>query len=174
MKLRFMIGCACFGVSLLTYAQPQAGAPAAMTSPPSALKPTPDVSAGATPDAQVFRIRVLDGRNGAPIQSARVKVWYDEPAGPGIEIATGANGYALMPAPIGEPLRVLAEVSNFTDCRRPERYAPPEGYSLAGIAKSGIAVGNTCGRIAEHTRPGELVLFARPERWYERLNRTPE
>ena len=118
-----------------------------------------------------FRVRVVDGRNGAPVRNAHVKLWYDEPAGSGYEFATDARGVGEMPAPVGEPLRVLATVIDYTDCRKPMRGDPPRAYNLAGIAKAGVAAENACGRVATHTRPGELVLFVRPPHWYEGLNR---
>jgi hypothetical protein len=125
-------------------------------------------------DAQVFRIRVVDGRNGAPMQGAHVQIWYDEPAGPGVEVSTGPTGYALMPAPVGDPLRILVAVANFADCRRTHRYDPPPAYNMQEIAKGGVAAENTCGQVAQRTKPGELLLFARPAKWYEQLNKTPQ
>ena len=79
----------------------------------------------------------------------------------------------LMPAPVGDPLRVLVSSLDYNDCRRPARYAPPQGYNMADIARSGVATENTCGSISVRTQPGELVLFVRPPRWYENLNRNP-
>jgi len=132
-------------------------------------------SASAAADGpQVFRIRVVDGRTGAPMQGAHVQVWYDEPAGPGVEVSTGPAGFASMPAPVGDPLRILVAVANFADCRRARRYDPPVGYNMSEIAKGGLSAENTCGQVAERTKPGELVLFARPSKWYEQLNKTPQ
>lgn len=119
----------------------------------------------------IFRVRVLDGRNGAPVRNAHVKLWYDEPAGAGYEFATDATGSGNMPAPVGEPIRVLVATTDYTDCRRPLRGDPPLGYSMAGIAATGIATENGCGRVATRTHPGELVLFVRSPHWYEGINR---
>ena len=120
-----------------------------------------------------FRVRVVDGRNGAPIRNAHVKLWYDEPAGSGYEFVTDIRGVGEMPAPIGDPTRVIATVADYADCRRSLRGDPPKGYNMAAIARSGTATENACGRISIHTQPGELVLFVRSAHWYEGLNRSP-
>jgi hypothetical protein len=152
-------------------AQQQTGAP------PGIAVPAPPPSADLPPDSSVvdaqshsFRIRVVDGRNGALVQNAHVQIWYDEPAGQGYVLATDAHGMVLMPAPQGEPVRVLAKIINYVDCRKRDRNDPPEGYNIASIAKSGAMAENGCGRLATRTSPGELVLFVRPARWYEGLN----
>ena len=88
-----------------------------------------------------------------------------------MSFATDVHGLGEMPAPVGDPVRVLATVVDSTDCRKPMRGDPPERYNLTSIAKSGIATQNTCGRVSLHTQPGELVLFVRPAHWYEGLNR---
>jgi hypothetical protein len=128
---------------------------------------------GVAPESRVFRVHVVDGRTGESISGARVQLWYDEPSGPGYSVASGAHGEAPMPKPVGEPIRVLVTVSGYTDCRRSERDAPPEGYNLASIAQSGIAAQNTCGRVALRTGPGELLVYVRPARWYENINKNP-
>jgi hypothetical protein len=152
-------------------AQQQTGAPAGVAVPPVPGNPGLATHANDTPGAMTFRVRVIDGRNGSPVRNAHVKLWYDEPSGFGYEFATDVHGLGEMPAPVGAPVRVLATVTDYTDCRKPLRDDPPEGYNLAGIAKSGIATENACGRVSVHTQPGELVLFVRPPHWYEGLNR---
>ncbi len=152
-------------------AQQQTGSPAGVPVPPPPAASAPAVSANAAPESNVFRIRVVDGRSGAAMVGAHVKLWYDEPSGPGYEFATDPRGYALMPQPVGDPVRVVGKVTDYIDCRRQERGAPPEGYSLQAIAKSGMAGENACGNAAVRIHPGELVLYVRPSRWYEGINR---
>ena len=160
-----------FVVFAVSHAQQQTGSPAGVPvpRPPDAVAPA--VHAKDVPGAMTFRVRVVDGRNGSPVRNAHVKLWYDEPAGAGYEFATDVRGVGEMPAPVGEPVRVLAAVTDYSDCRKPLRGDPPQGYNLAGIAKGGIATENACGRVSVHTQPGELVLFVRPAHWYEGLNR---
>ncbi|AFL88354.1 hypothetical protein Terro_2445 [Terriglobus roseus DSM 18391] len=153
-------------------AQQQTGAPAGIAVPPLPKSSASAASVDAPPGSLVFRVRLIDGRNGQPIANGHVKLWYDEPSGPGYEFATGAQGIGLMPAPVGDPLRVLVSSVDYNDCRRPARYAPPRGYNMTEVAKSGVAAENTCGNVAVHTQPGELVFFVRPTRWYENLNRS--
>ncbi len=161
-----------FAASGVSHAQQQTGAPAGIPVPAPPPVVAPSSTAEAAPGAMTYRIRVLDGRNGLPIRNAHVKLWYDEPAGSGYEFATDIHGVGEMPAPVGEPVRVLASVTDYTDCRKPMRDDPPHGYNLADIARSGVATENACGRVSIHTQPGELVLFVRSPHWYEGLNRS--
>ena len=118
-----------------------------------------------------YRVKVVDGRTGAAIENAHVKLWYDEPAGAGYEFATDARGVGLMPAPVTEPVRVLVSVVGYTDCRKPMRGDPPARYNLRMIAATGLAAQNGCGALNVRATPGELVLFVRHSRWYEGINR---
>ncbi len=154
-------------------AQQQTGAPAGIAVPAAPATPSDAAAMEVAPESHVFRVHVADGRNGDAIAGARIQLWYDEPAGPGYTIATGARGDALMPSPVGEPIRVLVSISGYTDCRKPGRDAPPEGYNLASIAEKGMAAQNACGAAAVRTGPGELVLYVRPSHWYENLNKNP-
>ena len=152
------------------HAQQQTGAPAGVPVPPPPAASTPATQTVA-PESHSFRVRLLDGRNGTPVAGGHVKLWYDEPTGEGYTVVTDAHGIALMPAPVGQPVRILADLTGSTDCRRNQRYAPKPSYTLADIAAKGAAADNTCGDVALRTSPGELVLFVRPARWYEKLNR---
>ncbi len=157
------------GVS--AFAQQQTGAPAGIPVPPAPSTGAASDTGSTSPGELHFRVRVVDGRNGAPIQNAHVRLWYDEPAGLGYEFATNAHGVANMPAPAGDPVRVLVAVTGYADCRKPLRSDPQTGYSLRVIARSGVLAENSCGQVAVRPQPGELVLFARPQHWYEGLNR---
>lgn len=157
-------------LATVAHAQQQTGAPAGIpVPPPPAL--TASSAESVVPESRSFRVRLLDGRNGTPVAGGHVKLWYDEPTGEGYTVVTDAHGTALMPAPVGQPVRILADLTGGKDCRREQRYAPKPSYALAGIAARGIAADNTCGDVAFRTSPGELVLFVRPSRWYEKLNR---
>jgi hypothetical protein len=160
------------GCALILSAQQQTGAPAGIAvpaPPPVPAKPAQSGDAAGTP--RVFRIRAVNGRNGAPLNNAQIHMWYDEPAGPGYFVSTDTGGYADMPQPVGTPIRILVTTANFTDCRKPDPGAPPAGYNLAAIARTGLATDNTCGDSAIDARPGELVFYMRPARWYDNVNR---
>lgn len=150
-------------------AQQQTGAPAgiAVPSPPVTVNAAP----GGLQASAVFRIRVVDGRNGEPMRSAHAMLWYDEKAGAGYAVTTDARGFANMPAPVGEPVRVLVSLVDVTDCRRRAVDDLAVGFNLKQIAAHGVGSENRCGQVGERTTPGELVLFARPARWYEGINR---
>lgn len=169
---RKAFGCLLLLCTAVCPAQRQTEAPAGIAAPALPVSTTQgDQDSGTAQRSRVFQVRVVDGRDAAPIRDARVRLWYDEPAGPGYQFATDAAGVGAMPSPVGTPVRILAEVTNYTDCRRPMRGDPPQGYSLEAIRQSGMAAQNGCGAIGVRTRPGELVLFVRPARWYEGINR---
>lgn len=42
-------------------------------------------------------------------------------------------------------------------------------YPIKKILESGVAAGNTCGKFRAEAKPGELVLFVRPQGVFERL-----
>lgn len=173
MKFRSLIaaGCVLAALGRKGTAQRQTGAPAGIAAP--SIPSSVDTSHVETEGAQAlhFRIRVVDGRMGSPVPNAHIRLWYDEPAGTGYQLVTDAEGFGNMPAPVGEPLRVLATVDDPMDCRRVLRGDPPKAYNLQGIATTGTAAQNGCGRVAVHATPGQLVLFVRPSRWYEGINR---
>lgn len=118
-----------------------------------------------------FRVRLLDGRSSLPIKNGHVRVWYDERNTAGYLLTTDGHGEALLPEPTATPVRVLAVPENLYDCRKlSEREAMP-GYNLQQIAGKGTVTQNHCEsgtRAVPHA--GELTLFARPARWYEKLN----
>ncbi|WP_419803662.1 hypothetical protein [Terriglobus sp.] len=118
-----------------------------------------------------FRVRLLDGRSSLPMKNARVRVWYDEQGSAGYLLTTDLHGEALLPAPTVTPVRVLVVPDGLYDCRKlSEREAMP-GYNLQQIAGKGMVTEDRCdagARAVAH--PGELTLFARAPRWYEKLN----
>lgn len=139
---------------------------------PAAAAPAP-VAVDASPLSGVFRVRVIDGRNGSAVDRAHLRLWYDEAGGAAFSLVTNAQGVALLPAPVGMPVRVLVAPDDKIDCRVQQSSAgtPPQGINLAALAETGTVLVNHCGRISDKPRPGELVLFVRPLRWYEGLNR---
>ncbi len=151
-------------------AQEQTGGPPGVPVPPPPAAPA-TAGPGGTAVQHIFQVRLVDGRNGLPLAKAHVTLWYDEPAGEGIVMQMDERGTAAMPAPVGLPIRVLLALRELVDCRKLPKDAPPHGYNLQAIAQRGISVDNSCGAIAVKPVSGEIVLYARPMRWYEGLNR---
>lgn len=151
-------------------AQRQTGAPAGIPVPTPPLEAQPVPGGEPAQASAVFRVRVLDGRNGAPLRNAHLTLWYDEMEGSGTLLTTDAHGDAAMPAPAGQPLRVLVRLADLVDCRKVSAYDVPTGFNLQAIALHGESARNQCGAVGKHPSPGELVVFARPQRWYEGLN----
>ena len=149
-------------------------APGGVAVPPvPAPQPTERATASQPALTNVFRVHLIDGRNGLSMDHAHVQLWYDDRGTDGTNLVTDAQGVALMPAPLGTPVRVLVSPRDAIDCTRSQKQqnAPAAAYNLATLAATGMASVNHCGPIAIKPKPGELVLFVRPLRWYEGLNR---
>lgn len=162
--------CAFLACTPFVRAQRQTGAAAgiAVPVPPDEAQHGsggPQVTASA-----IFRVRLLDGRNGDPLRNAHLTLWYDEQEGAGTLLTTDMQGNAAMPAPLGQPMRVLVRVSDLADCRKDSAREVSAGFNLQAIAQHGESAGNRCGAVGKHPAPGELVVFARPLRWYEGIN----
>ncbi len=137
-------------------------------------RPTETPTAKTNPAlANVFRVHVVDGRNGLSIDHAHLQLWYDDLGAGATSLVTNPQGVALMPAPVGTPVRVLVSPQDAIDCTRSQKQqsAPAAAYNLLTLAATGMASVNHCGSIAVKPKPGELILFVRPFRWYEGLNR---
>ncbi len=155
-----------------SYAQ-LTGPPAGVPVPP-VTTPSPESKSATAPiaaAATVYRIRLLDGRNGLPVEHAHVRVWYDESGGGGYSLTTSANGTTLMPEPVGLPIRVLVSPEDKIDCRKFTAGDPAPAYNLQQIAEKGVVLPNGCGPVSAKPHPGELVYFVRAPRWYENINR---
>ena len=134
---------------------------------------TESATVAAPAGANVFRVHVVDGRNGLSMDHTHLQLWYDDLGTDATSLMTNAQGVALMPAPVGTPVRVLVAPQDAVDCTRSQKQqnAPAAAYNMATLAATGMASVNHCGPIAVKPKPGELVLFMRPLRWYEGLNR---
>ena len=163
-----------FGIACLDASAQLSGPPAGVPVPPAPIAseaPKITNSADVSPDSHVFRVRVVDGRNGSALPNAHLRLWYDDVAGSGYVLATDKRGIAVMPEPVGLPVRVLISPTDRIDCRKLPENEPASGYNLQEIAAKGTATENHCGDAPARPRPGELVIFARPVRWYEGINR---
>ena len=158
--------------SALTQAQlagPPGGVP--VRGAPSASYHRKPPAADAAPDSGVFRGRLLDGRTGSPVDKAQIRLWYDDAGGTPYTLTTNARGIAVMPEPVGMPVRVLVSSADHIECRKLPPSEPLPGYNLTAIAAKGDAAENRCGTIGAKPAPGELVFYVRPLKWYENLNR---
>ena len=175
---RSIAGLSCLLLAQVTSAQTAdpriSAAPGGVSVPPApAAASRSTVSVAASPLSRVFRVRVVDGRNGTPVERAHLRLWYDETGGAAFSLVTNAQGVALLPAPVGTPVRVLLTPDDRIDCRTKQTSAnePADAINLATLAEAGAVLVNHCGRVGEKPKPGEIVLFVRPLRWYEGLNR---
>lgn len=115
-----------------------------------------------------IRLRVLDGRNGRPVQHEVIRIWYDEQEGTPILVQTDAAGVAEIPAPPGgDAIRLMLEPTQAIDCRKLQAGAPLVAYNLKKIEQAGTVAENRCGSVDTRHAAGELLLFVRDRHWYD-------
>lgn len=144
---------------------------------------------------QDIRIRVLDGRNGRPVINECVNVWVGSARGPSVLIPTDKNGTALIhlaaigvkgaadrhaPACNGmgatDPTLTYSDTIAITSdyyilCQAHPPDSPALTFSVKKVLQSGDATANHCGKIEGSPKPGELIFFVRPPRWWESMRR---
>ena len=117
---------------------------------------------------QDLKIRLVNAKNGAPLRDRIVVAEVN----PRIETRTSADGTAIIRLPTPTPTSILIGLENGSI------YAcGPGGFSVRRILEDGVVAQHEwCVMetgIAERfaARPGEVVLFARPLHWWERMQR---
>lgn len=128
-------------------------------------------TAGAQTKVERIRIRVLDGHSGKPVRrvSTLTTVYplisYRYP----IDARTDAQGVASLLVPTDTQISSVARRHPL--CQRRDKAQPdaPVGFSVAAILAAGVDAPNTCSHKTAPAVPGELVLFVRPLRWWERF-----
>ena len=120
-----------------------------------------------------IRIRVLNGRNEKPVRRANLIVT-EMPAQPyytPLEQTTDATGRSSLLVQGNIELHTL--VLRHPTCRRvskADRKKQLVGYSTQQILTQGIVSENGCSKRTLKPTPGELILFVRPQHWWERTS----
>jgi len=149
--------------------------------------------------AQTISIKLVDGRNGRPMADKCINVWVGDKSAPKsrplLETQTDKNGVAdlhlagqdaevsnqsqqlacglqgiIHPAvKYGDTITIGSDYM-LCQARLPDgSWQALEGFSTKDALRSGIATENTCGKAKGSPTPGEIVLFVRPLRWWEKL-----
>jgi hypothetical protein len=126
--------------------------------------------------AEDLRVRLIDTRNGEPMKGQRIVVYLGSvvdgvPTPPVRWGTTGPDGTAVLnlPAPtvewitIGDASGTLYHCSPFRE----------SAFSTAQVFRDGGVAPNQCRlsrklKEAIKAKPGEVILFARPLRWWEK------
>ena len=146
--------------------------------------------------AQTLEIKLVDGRNGRPMvgKTSYVNIWVGQQRKEAIAIPADEKGIAriqlttnreevnipdskdgrsiIVEHPVvmyDEFLRMnvpyascAAKESNFS-------WLKSETFSAKDVLNRGYVSPNKCGRSADSPHPGQIVLFARPLTWWEKL-----
>jgi len=144
--------------------------------------------------AQEIQIKLVDGRNGHPLENTCVNVWVGNDRKEATAIPTDRNGTAT--------LRLTAETNQIDLSHRASRCGlfgvinpvfkyyddirvnvgyvlcqPHVGgsswlktteYPTTALVKTGIVSPNACGQATAKPKPGELIIFMRPLTWFEK------
>jgi len=148
--------------------------------------------------AQEIRIRVLDGRNGHPVQDCVSIQTSPRQRTPLLTLRTSREGVAVLsvsdeqagtavgtdrlPCKDAPTLGRVGRVDTIgiwpdwdLDCRPlgESGRLPPrlKLYPVEEILKLGVATENACGRVEASPAAGELIFFVRPAHWWEAIRR---
>ncbi len=119
------------------------------------------------------RIRVLNGRNKKPVKLARLLMTETpvQPYNTPLEQTTDATGRSSVL--VQNDIEIHTLVLRYPTCRhvsKADRKKQPAGYSSQQILMQGIVSENGCSKRTLSPTPGELILFVRPQHWWERTS----
>lgn len=151
-------------------------------------------SFGSVLRAQNIYVRVLDGRSGHPLTNMCLNVSIGTWHGADLLAPTDKDGLIVLHVggsavsaevpsatrcvggfpttatlPLGEDR--ITPASGGNDCHPFHKHEvnTPPSYSIQEILQHGVVAENTCGKVKAQAKPGELIVFARPRSFLERL-----
>lgn len=127
--------------------------------------------------ARDIKLRLLNGKTGAPIAEKQVELSFADKyppqgswSGPSLKAKTGRDGVATFRVPDKLPKVLFFNVPlSKVACSSPT-------FCTDAVLESGVVAKNTCdpkGRLKGKVSagPGEAVIFERPYKFWERLSR---
>ena len=126
--------------------------------------------------AQQITVKLVDGRNGHALKKQSVGLWLGDRAigNPAIARITSSDGIAVFPIPHEQQSFVISGFG-LVDCRPVKSTNKSTGeyevdvYRFVDVLSHGVVAENKCGRAALQALPGQLILFARPPHWWEKV-----
>lgn len=146
--------------------------------------------------AQQIEIKLVDGRNGRPMQgtASYVSVWVGTERKEAIVIPTEKDGTARLlltldasraniprasqdsgsivvanpVAQYDESLRINIPYALCRSGGSNYSWLASQQFSTKQILQQGYVSPNTCGKISIQPRPGQIIIFARPLTWLEK------
>jgi hypothetical protein len=145
--------------------------------------------------AQEIRVKLVNGRTGAPIARSHVNVWVGNKRKAAVAIPANENGVATLrltnkPDEVqvcgnsnacGESgvINPVVEYDDLLKINVPYVLCEPHGtdyswlalktFSTQQVVQHGVVTSNTCGKETATPPPGELIIFVRPLNWREKL-----
>ena len=136
------------------------------------VAPFLSTSTAAQRNGQQIKIQAIDGRNSRSIADAHLLVFAGDTAEAvrrhlkHFDLQTDNRGTAILDLPPGSINYVQVWVDGQILCQ-----AHPNSTSLSvdEVLLRGLSAPNTCGSSNQVNRPGQLVIFARPSHWTEKM-----
>jgi hypothetical protein len=145
-------------------------------------------------NAQVIKIKLVNGKNGRPIANSFVNTWVGTQRKEAMAIPTDKNGIARLyltnkdaevnaqNPPNAHDFGIVHPVVKYADTIRVVAgnvvcvpHAPDYSwlltmdFSTKQIVQQGIVTANACGKTVASPEPGKLIIFVRPLNWREKL-----
>ena len=125
-----------------------------------------------TLQAQVIRVKVVDGKNGKPVANLDIMFNTEIPAWSPYSLFTDRNGEVAVKVGSFTKMVVFTPSMKYRGClKSPIKGQAPTSplYSVADILSKGISMENSCGKRRIDAVPGELLYFVRPWTFWETL-----
>jgi hypothetical protein len=123
-------------------------------------------------------VRLVKIGNGQPAKGETIKLFLGDPGRPStpfLKATTSVDGNAIfhLPDPLPSQVGVYSENGHIRDCSEPFLFRTPDVLEHGTVAKIEDRPGRRDKRNAKLSggvaaKPGELVVFVRPLRWWER------
>jgi hypothetical protein len=116
--------------------------------------------------AQTVAVRLLNGKNGKPLEHYRVYVILGDPrAQHSLDLKTDREGEVQFDP--GEAKTFQVRPIGTVACGEQRIGAPDRDYSVDEVLKEGVVTKNDCGSFYPEPTRGRLIFLARPATWLE-------
>jgi hypothetical protein len=122
--------------------------------------------------AQVIRIKVVNGKNGKPVADLAISFRTEITTWSPPSLLTDRDGEVVVKVGSFINMALFTPSLKYAACLTPttKGQAPSSPlYPVSGILSEGISMENNCGKLRVKAAPGELVYFVRPWTFWETL-----
>jgi hypothetical protein len=126
--------------------------------------------------AQQVTVKVVEGRNGHALKQQSIGLWLGERAigNPTVARIKSSDGSAVFSVS-GVQQSFVISGFGLVDCRPQVVSDKATGefkqdvYRFADVLRHGVVARNQCGNPVMQALPGQLIFFARPPHWWEKV-----